>query len=460
MTPLPSLIDIQQCLSRDLPKGKADEITVRRMWWAALETLQEDILLPMDPVKGLWIAAPLPALYEPRLLDRLQGWVWAPEVLNSFQLPSSNFLLPSRARSFATKPGQENLHFRRLPLKESDGREPLLIIITPEIQLALGLHGKKGERQLVMRCDQETISQLLKLLDLRMLDESDSEAIELRKAISALGPLKSNPVIERLFWPRLAERLALTAPSLNLQTVSEREFSSEAKNDLETSELMLLEALTHEVRTPLATIRTIIRSLLKREDLSDLVERRLAHIDTECTEQIDRFGLIFTAAELQRRPTGQSRLARTDLGAMLELMYPVTSSQLERRGVHLHLDITSDLPQVLSDPERLELMLGGLLDRTSRGLPPGGNLTLKLRQAGHRLKLQILSEISTSQDKPHSSQEQNSELGPVLSWNPNTGSLQLTRAATQRLLASLGGRLADRRDSRLTVFFPVCEGDL
>jgi len=207
----------------------------------------------------------------------------------------------------------------------------------------------------------------------------------------------------------------------------------------------------------LATIRTLIRSLLRRSDISEVITNRLKQIDTECTEQIDRFGLIFKAAELERNQSKNSGLARTDLGNMLHAMYPVWSKQLERRGLILKLDIASDLPQVLSDPEQLELMLGGLIDRNSRGLKSGGSLVLELTPAGHRLKLQIFSDLQNNQIHKTSRKEFNSALGTVLSWNPDTGSLQLSQGATQKLLASLGGRLANRRDSGLTVFFPVAE---
>jgi BRCT domain type II-containing protein len=43
----------------------------------------------------------------------------------------------------------------------------------------------------------------------------------------------------------------------------------------------------------------------------------------------------------------------------------------------------------------------------------------------------------------------------VLSWNPTTGSLQLSRQATQQLFRRLGGRLTERSGSGLTVFFPI-----
>jgi len=49
-------------------------------------------------------------------------------------------------------------------------------------------------------------------------------------------------------------------------------------------------------------------------------------------------------------------------------------------------------------------------------------------------------------------------VGPVLSWNPGTGSLQLSHQATQQLFHRLGGRLTERGDSSLTVFFPVATG--
>ena len=161
--------------------------------------------------------------------------------------------------------------------------------------------------------------------------------------------------------------------------------------------------------------------------------------------------------ELERSKPEQTNLALTDLGKMLTILSPVWNNQLERKGLKLILDITPDLPKVLSDSEGLELMLTGLIDRNSRGLQAGGELTLKLRPAGQRLKLQILTQFATTTHSGKSKGVSNEEIGPVLSWNPATGNLQLSQAATQRLLKSLGGRLTNRRDSGMTIFFPISE---
>ena len=442
-------------MAHGVPHTSCGESAVRRMWWAALDTLQSDILLPLNLTRGLWLSSPLPALYEPKLLNKLQGWVWAPKELLNLTNPSIGMLPPSQSLSIDIHNDSPN--YERLTLLEEDGNDPLLIVITPEIQIALSLEGKSEQRKLLMRSDPETLSDLLTLLDNRLNRENIEQANLLRNALGKMGQLKTNDDLSKLFWPLLSQRLADIAPSLNIQTLPDNNIINDNKSSSKNSEISLLEALTHEIRTPLATIRTLIRSLLRKQDLPRVVENRLNQIDIECTEQIDRFGLIFNAVELERTKPEQTNLALTDLGKMLKMLFPVWSNQLERKGLKLILDITPDLPKVLSDSEGLELMLTGLIDRNSRGLQTGGELTLKLRPAGQRLKLQILTQLSTTSDSEISENCSNEEIGPVLSWNPTTGNLQLSQAATQRLLKSLGGRLANRRDKGITIFFPISE---
>ena len=444
---------LQKRMAQGVPLGSCNETTVRRLWWAALDTLQSDILFSKNLSRGLWLSSPLPALYEPKILKQLQGWVFAPMEFN-LQYPSIGLLPPSH--SVSTYKHDYLSSYERLTLLEEDGNDPFLIVITPEIQIALALEGKSEERKLLMRSDPDTLRDLLTMLDTRLNLENITQANNLRTALRELGQLKTNDDLSKIFWPLLAQRLAGDVPSLNIQTLPEKVIDEEKTGTLN-GEISLLEALTHEIRTPLATIRTLIRSLLRKKDLSKVVNTRLRQIDAECTEQIDRFGLIFNAVELERCKPLKAKLAIIDLGHMLTVLSPLWSNQLQRKGLKLFLDITPDLPQVLSDPEGLELMLTGLIDRNTRGLQMGGELILKLRPAGQRLKLQILSSLSTEQSSEISENSPNEDIGPVLSWNPSTGNLQLSQAATQRLLKSLGGRLTNRRDSGITIFFPVSE---
>ena len=439
---------LRRQLAQQMPAGRCDEDSVRRQWWAALATLQEDFLLPLGAQPGVWLASPLPALYEPSLLQQFQGWVWAPSELKDL-LQSNAPLLPAAAASPSVSGG-----FQRLALEEADGTDPLLVLITPKLQMAMALVGPAQERQLVVRFDPPTLSAALSLFDERLQQSDPQQGQALRQSIQALGGLHNDEQLAQLFWPRLAERLAAMAPSLTLQPLVHRRSGSDSSSS-PSSELALLEALTHEVRTPLATIRTLIRSLLRRGDLTELVRKRLNQIDGECSEQIDRFGLIFLAAELQRQPVldePAQALARTDLAQLLGQLEAGWQQQLERRGLNLELLLTPELPFVLSDPARLETVLGGLMDRFSRGLPAGAVVQLSLQPAGARLKLRLSAAALPTGEGEQDLQER---VGPVLSWNPGTGSLQLSRQATQRLFHSLGGRLAERSGNDLTVFFPV-----
>ena len=439
---------LRRQLAHQMPAARCDEDSVRRQWWAALATLQEDFLLPLGAQPGVWLASPLPALYEPSLLQQFQGWVWAPPELKDL-LQNNAPLLPAAAATASVSGG-----FQRLPLEEADGTDPLLVLITPKLQMAMALVGPAQERQLVVRFDPPTLSAALSLFDERLQQSDPQQGQALRQSIQALGGLHNDEQLAQLFWPRLAERLAAMAPSLTLQPLVHRSSGSDSSAS-PSSELALLEALTHEVRTPLATIRTLIRSLLRRGDLTELVRKRLHQIDGECSEQIDRFGLIFLAAELQRQPVPDEpaqALARTDLAQLLGQLEAGWQQQLERRGLNLELLLTPELPFVLSDPARLETVLGGLMDRFSRGLPAGAVVQLSLQPAGARLKLRLSAAALPTGEAEQDLQER---VGPVLSWNPGTGSLQLSRQATQRLFHSLGGRLAERSGNDLTVFFPV-----
>jgi signal transduction histidine kinase len=345
--------------------------------------------------------------------------------------------------------------YERLALEPEDGTDPLLVLITPKLQLAMALEGPPRQRQLLLRFDPTTLSETLALVDQRLRATAPQAALQLRQALQALGPLRSEETMALRFWPRLAERLAAMAPSLTLQPLAQGRDDGQRESS---GELALLEALTHEVRTPLATIRTLIRSLLRRSDLPPVVRQRLEQIDGECSEQIDRFGLIFHAAELQRQPRPRQTLARTDLAQLLQGFEELWQRQLGRRGLKLKLEISAELPPVLSDPSRLETMLGGLVDRFIRSLPSGSTVLIRLQPAGSRLKLQLrCTEPPAREAAPPDAPEQDAaaDVGPVLRWNPLTGSLQLSSQATQRLFHSLGGRFTERAGQGLTVFFPV-----
>ena len=444
---------IQDLLLQGLNTSYVDDETSRRMWWASLAVVQKEFLSHSFQEGGLWVASPLPALTDKKYLTKMDGWLWSPEGFPYFKNDNAGFLPLDHSRKLK----EENINFtsnyKVLNLNSNDGYEPFLIIITKNFQCILTIAGEKNKRTLLMRCDQKSLKITIELIDAKLNQENYEEAINFRNAIKNLGDLNINNDFEKNFWPTLSTTLANLIPKLSVH----KEIKNNDKND-QLTEAKLLQAISHEVRTPLATIRTLISSSLKKYNMDESIRNRLIQIDNECNEQIDRFGLIFNAAELvSNNVSPPKQLARINLGEILLKLSPIWSKQLKRRGISFNIDIPQQLPQILSDSEKLELMLRGLIDKNTRGLREGSALILELRPAGQKLKLQLKVKKFDKGLKEIQLKDNGSDIGPVLNWNPQTGSLQLSQNATQKLLASLGGHVTQRRDTGLTVFFPIAD---
>ncbi|MEG3844561.1 HAMP domain-containing sensor histidine kinase [Microcoleus sp. herbarium14] len=232
-----------------------------------------------------------------------------------------------------------------------------------------------------------------------------------------------------------------------------------------TKEVELLQAIAHEVRTPLATIRTLTRLLLKRPKLDAVVVKRLEMIDAECTAQIDRFGLIFRAVEMEMSQAKNSsvHLTAMSLGEVLLHSIPRWQKQASQRNHTLEVIIPKKLPAVVSDPTMLDQVLTNLIENFTRTLVSGSHIQVGVTLAGDQLKLQLESKHpSDSEGESAFAPAANAPLrsiGPLLMVQPETGSLSLNLSVTKNLFRAAGGKLVIRQRPQkgevMTVFLPL-----
>ncbi|NJN75914.1 MAG: HAMP domain-containing histidine kinase [Synechococcaceae cyanobacterium RL_1_2] len=219
-------------------------------------------------------------------------------------------------------------------------------------------------------------------------------------------------------------------------------------------ELKLLQVLTHEIRTPLTSIRTLIRSLIKRYPLPAKVMQRLHSIDQECTEQIERMELIFKATELEsnKTQTPGTQLTPISLQIMFETNIPRWQQQAQRRNINLDVLMPQHLPQVvITEPALLDRMLTGLIEKFTRNLTTGDRIQLHISTAGNQLKLQLL---------PQANHHHRFEaLGQLLTFQPTTGNVSLNLDVTKNLCQALGGKLIVKnkptQGESFTIFLPL-----
>lgn len=233
------------------------------------------------------------------------------------------------------------------------------------------------------------------------------------------------------------------------------------------ADLELLQAIAHEVRTPLATIRTLTRLLLKRsENFDDRAIARLQAIDRECTEQIDRFEFIFRAVELETSNSGRSpiHLTSTSLDLVLDSCIPRWQKQASRRNLTLDIVVPQKMPPVVSDPNLLERVLTGAIENFTSTLPAGNHVRVEVALAGHQLKVQLECEPNPDAETqpwsmPFSSRPTLKSIGQLLMFQPETGNLSLNLNVTKNLFQVLGGKLIVRHRPQqgevIAMFLPL-----
>jgi signal transduction histidine kinase len=215
------------------------------------------------------------------------------------------------------------------------------------------------------------------------------------------------------------------------------------------SEADILRAMTHEVRTPLATIRTLIRSILRRLIDSEL-RQRLEQVDRECSQQIDRCNLIFAA--VGGSPAGAIAPEPTAIHELLHSMAIPWQAEAAQRHLPFAFEMPVSLPLVFSNAALLRQILNNLMERILRGLPDQSQVILKVHPAGPYVKLQFHIRLGHSSSLP---------LQAIRSWlmlQPDTGTLSLSLPTTKSLLRSIGGHLTARSyadaQELITIFLP------
>jgi signal transduction histidine kinase len=466
-----------------------------REWCGAIAALSVMLQQTMTPApkqtvstmpvsQGLVLSGPVPILSHPTLVQSFSTWALSVDALqNPTWMPL--FLLPA-AEQFngGVTDGQTT---PVLPLLPGDplASEQFCLVLTPWLSLVMVLgETLTGEPAFMFSFMPEVVQQVWLALRPRILLMSSHQVDELDALVDQFPPVTPDYTTVMQFSRLILENLpdlAEEALSDRIELNANHQKSNSQKPELyqpeaaashcllpETSspDLELLQAIAHEVRTPLTTIRTLTRSLLKRTDLSAAAIKRLEMIDRECSEQIDRFGLIFRAVELE---TSKSRkvampLTRTSLSQVFQQSIPRWQQQANQRQLTLDVVLPQKMPAVVSDPTMLDQALSSLIERFTRVLPAGSHIQIEVTLAGSQLKVQLQSqadstEIDSSQSIPKNYRPYIKALGQLLMFQPETGSLSLNLTVTKNLFQALGGKLIVRERPQqgevMTLFLPL-----
>jgi two-component system, OmpR family, sensor histidine kinase VicK len=242
--------------------------------------------------------------------------------------------------------------------------------------------------------------------------------------------------------------------------VTERVLAEEALREADRAKDEFLAMLSHELRNPLAPLRTSLK-MFEREELSARGLQAL-QVSTRQLHQMTR--LVDDLLEVSRVTRGKIDL-RAERVILQHTIYGVAecvAQTLEERSQRLAFEIPGDPIWVHADPVRVAQILDNLLTNASKYSEPGARIEVAVRPDAHEVAIQVkdhgigiepqhlpklftlFSQVDTSIDRSH-------------------GGLGIGLALVKRLAELHGGRVTAHSDgpgtgSTFTVVLPRSPG--
>jgi two-component system sensor histidine kinase KdpD len=205
-----------------------------------------------------------------------------------------------------------------------------------------------------------------------------TEGIELRVAgTDLLGA-------DREVLGAFAAQLAVALETRRLQEEAATAEALMQGNELRTA---LLAAVSHDLRTPLASIKASSSSLLSA-DVSFTDEQARALLETIDVEADRLNNLVGNLLDMSRIQAGALVVKPRAVG--LDEVIGGALSGLADRGHVIHLDVPETLPMVDADPVLLERAIANLVDNALRFAPPGAPVRVEAGAFGRRVDLLVI----------------------------------------------------------------------
>jgi two-component system sensor histidine kinase KdpD len=169
-------------------------------------------------------------------------------------------------------------------------------------------------------------------------------------------------------------QLAATAAAVEPLAESERQRTA------------LLNSLSHDLRTPLATAKAAVTSL-NSPDIDWQTDERRELLETT-DASLDRLTeLVTNLLDLSRLQAGVLPVLRTRVG-----LDDVVSRALDQAGADhaVEVDVPSDLPEVVADGALLERVIANLVQNATRYSPAGEPVRVAGSAHGNRVELRVI----------------------------------------------------------------------
>ncbi len=206
-----------------------------------------------------------------------------------------------------------------------------------------------------------------------------------RRIVEPIQTLSS--VSQRLAQGFYRERTSLNADDEIAQLAQSVNQLADALEQTERRRLALLADVTHELRTPLATIGGYMEGLVDGVVSANPATFNLILRETRRLQRLIEDLELLSRVEAGQLPV----IARAiDLRPVLEEQIAQFEPLFHSNQVSLLLDAPEHLPQVWADPDRVAQVLINILANAYRYTPAGGQVVVEARADDHEVRIAVI----------------------------------------------------------------------
>jgi len=161
-----------------------------------------------------------------------------------------------------------------------------------------------------------------------------------------------------------------------------------AQREIEEARRGLVAAASHDLRTPLASLRLLVDAIEDGVATGEDRDRYLAEIRTHVAVLSDLVDDLFELSRIEAGEISWS-LRQVELGELIGETVAAMRAPAEKRGVRLAAELPSAGVAAEADAEKVQRVLFNLIQNAIRHTPADGSVTVRARPHGAEVEVEV-----------------------------------------------------------------------
>jgi signal transduction histidine kinase len=185
--------------------------------------------------------------------------------------------------------------------------------------------------------------------------------------------------------------LAATGAALAAALTVRLAMEERSRREIEEMRRQLVAAASHDLRTPLASLRLLVESIDDGVVTGATRDRYLAEIRTHVAVLS---GLVDDLFELSRIEAGEISwtLRQVELRELIDDTVAAMRAPAAERGVRLATELPPGAVVAEADAEKVQRVLFNLIQNAIRHTPADGSVTVRARSAGNGVEVEVVDD--------------------------------------------------------------------